>query len=328
MIRIKTENGVEIESLDNISILESALSSGIVFEYSCKTGRCGACAVTLIEGEVTVLTPQLALTNIDGENRTILTCCCAAKTSVLIDAEDLSALHGIKSKITPARINSLNLLSPDILEVKLRVPASTSIRFVEGQYIDVIGKKGRRSYSIASSSNDDEISLLIKKVEKGVLSDYWFNDAKIEDLLRLEGPKGTFFLRDASKALVFLATGTGIAPIISMLNGLDSDQSFKQRKHIKLYWGNRTSKDFVWEPKFVNLKVDFNPVVSRSDEKWQGKTGYIQDVALSELDNMDEVNVYACGSNEMINMAKKYFVNAGLNGKSFHSEIFVQSFDN
>ena len=328
MIIIKTENGVEIESFDNVSILDSALLSGIVFEHSCKTGRCGACAATLIEGDVAVLTPQLALTITDRENRTILTCCCAAETSILIDAEDLSALHGIKSRIIPARINSLNLLSPDIMEVKLRIPATTSIRFLEGQYIDVIGKNGRRSYSIASTSMDDEISLLIKKIEKGVLSEYWFNDAKIEDLLRLEGPKGTFFLRDTSKALVFLATGTGIAPIISILNSLDSDQSFKQNKYIKLYWGNRTSKDFVWKPEFVNLKVEFNPVVSRFDEKWQGKTGYIQDVALSEMVNTDEVNVYACGSNEMINTAKKSFVNEGLNEKWFHSEIFLQSFDN
>ena len=325
IININTIEGNSFPSKNGETILESALSSGIVFEYSCKSGQCGTCKTTLLEGEVIEIQEQLALNKEDVNNQ-FLTCCCVAASDILIDATDLSAMHGIEVKILPTRINSLELLSEDIMQVKLRVPPSSNFVFLEGQFIDIIGPNSiRRSYSIASISSNKEIILLIKRVKNGEFSNYWFNKAKSNDLLRIEGPKGTFFLRDRAKPLVFLATGTGIAPIISILDRLDSDPDFNQTEGISLFWGNRVQQDFVWKSNFKKINVDFHPIISRKEDDWKGEIGHVQDVALRISDNIRKINVYACGASEMINSAKASFVKSGLNENDFYSDAFVQS---
>ena len=324
--KIKTEENKEFISVEGGTILESALSAGFVFDYSCKNGQCGTCKTTLLKGEIIEIQEQLALNKEDANNQ-FLTCCCVAASDILIDAIDLSAMHGIEVKILPTRINSLDLLSEDIMQVKLRLPPASNFEFLEGQFIDIIGPNSiRRSYSIASISSNNKITLLIKKVKDGKFSHYWFDKAKLNDLLRIEGPKGTFFLRDRAKPLVFLATGTGIAPIISILDGLDSDPDFNQMGSISLFWGNRVQQDFVWSPNFKKINVDFYPIVSKDDDDWNGEIGHVQDVALRVLNNIKKVNVYACGASVMIDCAKSNFIRSGLNEKDFYSDKFVQSY--
>ena len=323
---INTIEGKGFSSIDGKTILDSAFSSELVFEYSCKNGQCGTCKTTLLKGEIIEVQKQLALDKDDAHDQ-FLTCCCVAASDILIDAIDLSAMHGIEVKILPIKISSLDLLSEDIMQVKLRLPPASNFEFLEGQFIDIIGPNSiRRSYSIASISSNKEIIILIKRVKGGEFSNYWFNEAKSNNLLRIEGPKGTFFLRDKAKPLVFLATGTGIAPIISILDGLESDPDFNQTKSISLFWGNREQQDFVWKPNFKKINVDFYPIISRKDDNWKGEIGYVQDVALRISDNARKINVYACGATEMINSAKASFVKSGLSENDFYSDAFVQSY--
>ena len=326
-INIQTTEGNFFPSLEEKSILESALTAGLVFDYSCKSGQCGACKTTLIEGKIIEIQEQLALNQEDRANNQFLTCCCMATSDILIDATDLGVMHGIEEKILPARINSLELLSKDVMQVRLRLPPVSNFVFLEGQFIDIIAPNSiRRSYSIASISSNNEIMVLIKRVENGVFSNYWFSEAKSNSLLRIEGPKGTFFLRDKSKPLVFLATGTGIAPIISILDRLDSDPDFNQMGSISLFWGNRVQQDFVWSPNFKKINVDFYPIISKEDVDWSGEIGHVQDVSLRVLNSIKEVNVYACGTSAMIDSAKSDFIRSGLSEKDFHSDKFLQSY--
>lgn len=323
---VKTTEGKEFVSESSMSILDSALGAGFIFEYSCKNGQCGVCKTTLLDGNVKEIVSQQSLTEQEKQQGIILSCCCEPVSDILIDAEDLSALHGIEIKTLPARISSIQQMSPDIVEVVLRLPPTADFNFLEGQYLDVIGPNGvRRSYSIASSSSQKEITLLIKKVEGGVLSQYWFFDARENDLVRIEGPKGTFFIRDIGEPLLFLATGTGIAPVISMLQGLDEMDGFDQKHPIQVFWGNRFKEDFVLCPEFERLNVDFVKVLSRQDGGWGSEVGYVQDVALTTVSDMSNLQVYACGSNEMIQSAKRKFFDSGLPEKNFFSDAFVQS---
>ncbi len=324
--KIKTKEGKEFLSVEGKTVLESALSAGFVFEHSCKSGQCGACKTTLLQGKIIELQEQVALNRKDVSAQ-FLTCCCTVSSDILIDAADLSVMHGIEVKILPARVNSLELLSEDIMQVKLRLPPTSDFVFLEGQFIDIIGPNSiRRSYSIANISSNKEITLLIKKVKDGEFSNYWFNEVKPNDLLRIEGPKGTFFLRNSAKHLVFLATGTGIAPIISILKGLDLDSNFNQTKDISLFWGNREQKDFVWSPNFKKIHVNFYPVISKEDSNWCGEIGYVQDVALRVINNIKEVDVYACGASAMIDSAKLGFIGAGLSEKDFYADKFLKSY--
>jgi CDP-4-dehydro-6-deoxyglucose reductase len=324
--KVTTIEGKEFESVDSVSILNSALNSDLIFEYSCKTGQCGVCKTTLLEGGVIELQSQVALTDHQRKSNQILTCCCAPKTDVLIDAEDLSALHGVETKTLPARINRIYKHTANIIEVILRLPPTANFKFLEGQYLDVLHNSIRRSYSIASTSSQKEITLLIKRFENGKMSDYWFNHAKENDLLRIEGPKGTFFLRDNLKPLLFLATGTGIAPIMSILNILDENPDYQLQHSITVYWGNRYPEEFVWQPEFENLNVDFIQVCSKPDQGWMGEVGYVQDIAMQKQPDVEKCAIYACGSNAMIQSAKQLFIEKGLPENQFYSDAFVQSY--
>ncbi|AZR81685.1 2Fe-2S iron-sulfur cluster-binding protein [Thiomicrospira sp. S5] len=323
---VKSNQGPEFECGGDVSILDAAVKNGYIFEYSCKTGQCGVCKTFLLEGEVIELQAQVALTDSQKESNQILTCCCAPKTNVLINAEDLSALHGIETKTLPARINTIKKHTADIIEVILRLPPTANFKFLEGQYLDVLQNSIRRSYSIASTSSQKEITLLIKRFENGKMSDYWFNHAKENDLLRIEGPKGTFFLRDYTKPLLFLATGTGIAPIMSILNNLEENENFQQCQPITVYWGNRYAEKFVWQPEFKKINVDFIKVCSKPSENWVGEVGYLQNIAIQKQPGLVDCAVYACGSNAMIKSAKQLFTEAGLPENQFYSDAFVQSF--
>lgn len=324
--KVTTIEGKEFESVDSVSILDSALNSDLIFEHSCRTGQCGVCKTTLLEGEVVELQAQIALAEQQKQSKQILTCCCAPKTDILIDAEDLSALHGVETKTLPARINTIKKYTADIIEVTLRLPPTANFKFLEGQYLDVLHNSIRRSYSIASTSSQKEITLLIKRFENGKMSDYWFNHAKENDLLRIEGPKGTFFLRDDLKPLLFLATGTGIAPIMSILNILDENPDYQQQHSITVYWGNRYPEEFVWQPKFENLNVDFIQVCSKPDQSWTGEVGYVQDIAMQKQPDVEKCVIYACGSNAMIQSAKRLLTERGLPENQFYSDAFVQSY--
>jgi len=322
-VKIKNLENLQFKAEKGQSILDSALSSGHAFEYSCKNGQCGVCKTTLLEGKVTELLPQTALTEMDKQQNKILSCCCTAKTDLLIDAEDLSALKNIEVKTLPARINKIEKKTAHIIELELRLPPTTKLNFLEGQYIDIIASNGiRRSYSIANSANKQVITLFIKKVNQGKLSEYWFHQAKENDLLRLEGPKGTFFLRENKKQIVFLATGTGIAPIKSILDKLsETDATFD----ISLYWGNREPEDFFWQPDYANLNLTYKPVLSKQNKAWAGEIGYVQNVFVNNNNRLDNIQIYACGSLEMISSSQNVLMEQGLDEKYFYSEAFVSS---
>jgi len=209
MYEIRTTDGIRFQGSPEVSVLENALQAGHVFEYSCKNGQCGVCKTNLLQGEVKEMQPQYALSDEDRKHGKILSCCCAPNSNLLIEAEDLSALQAAPVQTLPMRIEKIIRHSERIVEIEFRFPSTANFRFLEGQYIDVIGPNGiRRSYSIANCADEKNIRLLIRRVDGGMLSKYWFEEAKPNDLLRMEGPKGTFYFRGFRKHIVFLATGT------------------------------------------------------------------------------------------------------------------------
>ena len=192
------------------TILEAAIRSGMYLPYSCKTGQCGTCAVR-VEGSTIPIRSEAY--SIEGDSNAVLSCTRTAGSNILVDCENLALLADYPAKTLPTRIVSIERHRNDVAIVELRVPPGTPLSFMPGQYIDLISKGVRRSYSLANSPRSDGIlELHIKKVDGGVLSNYFFNEAKENDLLRLHGPLGSFFLRPKRRThLIFLATGTGIA---------------------------------------------------------------------------------------------------------------------
>lgn len=310
------------------TLLGSAMRQGIVLEHSCRNGRCGACKAKLICGETEVTQEEQGLTDEQKAKGFILTCCRAALSDLSLGVEDLGFLSSINCKILPCRIDSIEKKARDIIYVVLRLPSGLFFDYVPGQYINIIGRDGvRRSYSLASAPRDDgRLELQIRFVENGLMSHYWFFQARKNDLLRLEGPLGTFALRNIDvRNLVFLATGTGIAPVKAILEQLNRNPSFFAGKSIYVYWGGRFPEDIYWNPQFENIALSFVPVLSRAGEGWLGRRGYVHQALLEDRIDLASSVVYACGSETMIHTARSELMLKGLPEKFFYSDAFVSS---
>lgn len=328
MASVKLHNGKTFSSESGTSLLDSARTAGITLEYSCRTGRCGVCKTTVLSGQTEAFKSEASLTADESAAGMILTCCRYAVTDVEIDAEDLSALGDIVVKTLPCRIDTITRLADNVVEVVVRVPPASKFTYLPGQYLDIIGEAGlRRSYSIANAQRaDGKLELQIREVEEGMMSQYWFARAKNNDLLRLEGPLGTFSLRDRDATnIVFLATGTGIAPVKAMLEQLLGNPEQAAGKKIFIYWGGRTPGDIYWNPPLEGLDASFIPVLSRADALWTGRTGYVQAALIDDGVDLTQSVVYACGSEDMIHSARNTLTAAGLPAKHFYSDAFVSS---
>ncbi len=316
------------EAATDRSILDAARAAGVTLEYSCRTGRCGLCKAALLSGETRILRPEAeSLTPDDEVQGFILTCCRAAASDIALDIEPLDRLADLEIRTMPARIVSIEQLAPDIVSVVLKTPPASPMRFVAGQYVDVLADGVRRSYSLANAPRADGLlELLIKRYAGGHLSAYWFERAKANDLVRVEGPFGTFFLRDAVPGnILFLATGTGIAPVKALLEELAASGDRAALPRIRVFWGNREAENFCWDPVVLGLDIGFHHLLSGMNADWGGKRGYVHEAAVSDGFDPEDTVVYACGSNAMIASARDMLLGLGLPPKRFFSDAFVSS---
>jgi CDP-4-dehydro-6-deoxyglucose reductase len=287
------------------------------------------CRTRVLSGASTELSSEVALTSAERADGWILSCVRSATTAMSLEVEDLGSFSIPETKILPCRISERQLLAPQVMRVILRLPPSSNFRFLPGQYINVTSPNGvRRSYSLANADAvSNFLELHVRAVENGAMSDYWFNQAKVNDLLRLNGPLGTFFLRDVTdKDVVFLATGTGIAPVKSMLEAMWANLGLEhQPRSVKVFWGGRVQTDHYWNPEFPSGRDKFVKVLSRPSEDWSGARGYVQQVFMSGNPDLRNMVVYACGSNDMILSSRELLLQAGLPGRQFFSDAFVCS---
>ena len=328
MFLVTLISGKSFKVAQGISILDAGAQAQVSLPYSCKTGRCSTCKCKVIHGETIPLQTETGLTDAQKAEGWILSCVRTSSTDVLLEVDDLGDVVLSQPKTLPCRISQIEQLGPYVIRVYLRLPPATGFSFIPGQYIDVIGPGGiRRSYSLANASfAANTLELHIRSVDGGAMSDYWFNRAKVNDLLRLNGPLGTFFLRKTANVdLVFLATGTGIAPVKAILESMAALSTERQPKSITVVWGGRTSEDLYFDVRGLSVELRFVPVLSRAGMDWAGAKGYVQQALLDMLPDLSNATVYACGSDAMIQSARALLTQAGLPSNYFYSDAFVCS---
>jgi CDP-4-dehydro-6-deoxyglucose reductase len=326
MYKINLKNASQFSCANEDTILDGAQKENTTLNYSCKTGRCKSCKAKVLEGTSVKIEEEIGLTLEEKNAGYILTCVRKPTSDLTLDIEDLSGYILEPIRTLPSKVDAIKKLSNNVIELRLRVPQQSNFNYLPGQYINIIKGDYKRSYSIANNDSSNGVVLFIKNYEGGKFSTYLFDHAKTNDLLRIEGPLGTFFYRKTNKTnIVFLATGTGIAPVKSILENMEQNNLEIKNKNIYLFFGGRTKEDLFWQPQFKNINVHFIPVLSRTENNWTGEKGYIQDVLLTKNIDLSDSVVYACGSVNMIKDAKEIAVSNGIPEELFYSDEFIST---
>jgi CDP-4-dehydro-6-deoxyglucose reductase, E3 len=316
---------------DDETILDAALREGHVIAYGCRNGACGTCKGKVLAGRVDYgVYQESALTDADKRQGLALFCQAKPLGDVVIECREVSAVNGIQIKTLPCRVQKMERVADDIMVLYLKLPASERLQFLAGQYVDILMKDGsRRSLSMANAPHDDEFLQLHLRNYGGPFSHHVFNTMKVRDILRFEGPFGTFFLRDDSeKPMVLLASGTGFAPIKSLV-----EHAFHLgvTRPMILFWGARVRADLymnelpeAWARDHANVK--YIPVLSEPlpEDNWTGRTGLVHHAVMHDLPDLSTYQVYACGAPVMVEAAHRDFTTrCRLPEDEFYSDAFT-----
>ena len=320
-------------------ILHAAIRSGIGLPYGCKDGACGSCKSRLLEGRVIHGAHQAKALSAEEEAAGfMLTCCAAPQSDVVIEARTVPGAGEFPVRKMPARVMAIARPAPDVAVLTLQLPANEVLRYHAGQYVEFILRDGaRRSYSMANAphtqSDKPAIELHIRHMPGGKFTEHVFGAMKEKEILRVEGPFGSFFLReDSDKPIVLLASGTGFAPIKAIIEHLE----FKGiTRPTVLYWGCRSKADLYlhdWAEaaaaRLPNLR--YVPVLSepKPEDGWSGRTGLVHQAVMADLPDLSGHQVYACGAPIMVESARKDFLaRGGLPADEFYADSFTSEAD-
>ena len=309
------------------TVLDAALRQGVNLRYGCRNGACGSCKGKLLDGDIHYDGDLKALTDDDKAQNLALFCQAIPDSELTIEVEEVDLGHAIEIKTLPCRVQAMNQLADDVMQLFIKLPASERLQFLPGQYIDILLEDGRhRSFSIANAPHNDEfLELHIRLVEDGRFTPKVFNSMHNKDLMRIEGPHGSFFYHeDSEKDILLMAGGTGFAPIKGIVEHLLSEQVTRP---VYLYWGVRTQADLYlrelaeqWAAD--NKNIQFIPVISDADEQWSGRTGYVHEAVLSDFDDLSSFDIYTCGPPAMITAAEQSFQEKGMDKAHFYYDSF------
>jgi CDP-4-dehydro-6-deoxyglucose reductase len=326
-MKIRLKNNIEFNCQGDKTIFDSAVLSGITLNHSCLEARCRTCLARVIKGKTISIKEDLVLTNQEREDGYILTCNTLALTNLELDIEEIDFLNFIPRTTIPVKIDYIEYFSKNIAKLVLRAPPNSKFKFVPGQYVKIIKGNVKRSYSISNAPRkDNKFEFYIKNYSGGYMSDYFFKNAIINDLLRIEGPIGSFYFKPTNKKiLLFIATGTGIGPIKAILDQLEENPEQVKNKSVYLVWGVRDIEDIFCLPNYNKIELTYISTVSADNLGWNGEKSYVQQVVLNQNIDLNDAVVYACGSMKMINSASKLFFENGLSVKDFFSDAFIES---
>ena len=332
-------SGRQFSASGQETILAAAIHAGVGLPYGCKDGACGSCKCKKLSGEVThEAYSENALSEAELAAGLILTCRATATSDVVLESRQVTGANAFPIKKMPVRVNALEKLSHDVMRVQLQLPAHTAFQFHAGQYLEFILRDGsRRAYSMATpphvAANTPAIELHIRHMPGGKFTDHVFGAMKEKEILRAEGPFGSFFLReDSDKPMVFLASGTGFAPIKALLEHM---QHKDMTRPVSLYWGGRRPEDLYMDAWLKELStsmpnLSYVPVISDAlpEDHWIGRTGYVHQAVLDDFADLSGHEVYACGAPVVVDAARSsYTSQRGLPEECFFADAFTSEAD-
>lgn len=320
------------------TLLTAGIRQGIGLPYGCKDGACGSCKCKKLSGQVTHSAYQpKALSDDELAAGYVLTCCASANSDVVLESRQVTDESAYPIKKLPVRVSALERASADVMVVTLQLPANDTFKYHAGQYVEFLLRDGsRRSYSMASAphlqADKPMMELHIRHMPGGKFTDHVFDGMKEKEILRIEGPYGSFFLReDSDKPIVLLASGTGFAPIKAILQHM---QHQGITRPVALYWGGRRPADLYqsgWlQAQYAAMpNLRYVPVVSdaQPEDQWTGRTGFVHQAVLQDTPDLSGHQVYACGAPVVVASAQRDYIAAGLPEEEFFADAFTSELD-
>ena len=321
------------------TILSAAIRSGVGLPYGCKDGACGSCKCRKLVGHVTHGPhAEKALSAQEAADGYVLTCCATAHSAVVLESRQVTDASAFPIKKMPVRVAALEKKSHDVMQVRLQLPAADKFRYHAGQYVEFILRDGaRRAYSMATAPHVQDtapgLELHIRHMPGGKFTDHVFAGMKEKEILRVEGPFGSFFLReDSDKPVILLASGTGFAPIKALIEHLRHKGIARP---VAFYWGGRRPEDlyldaWVREQAEAMPSLTYVPVVSDalSEDGWSGRTGFVHKAVMEDFADLSGHQVYACGAPVVVESARQAYVQQrGLPEEEFYADAFTSEAD-
>src|SRR5688500_5625690 len=329
-------SGQHFEVEPGEAVLTAALRQGVMLPYGCKNGACGSCKGKIVAGSVDYGHYHArVLTEAERAHGKALFCQAKPLGDLVIECRTIGAAKDIAVRMLPCRVQKLEKVADDVMIIHLRLPANERLQFLAGQYIDFLLEGGeRRSFSMANPPHADElIELHIRHVAGGSFTDHVFAKMKERDILRFEGPLGSFFLReDSTKPIVFVASGTGFAPIKSII---ESARHRKVERPMVLYWGCRRPKDLYlnalaesWALAQPNFRYVHVVSEAAPGDAWSGRRGFVHRAVMQDFPDLSGHQVYACGVPVMVDSARKDFITqCQLPEDEFYADSFTTAAD-
>ena len=318
------------------TVLMAGIRQNVALPYGCKDGACGSCKCKKISGTVVHRNHQAkALTADEEAAGYVLTCCATPQSDLVLESRQVTQAGAIPIRKMPTRVSKLARLSDDVMVMQLQLPANDTFTYKPGQYIEFILRDGaRRSYSMANAPQADVgVELHIRHMPGGKFTDLVFGSMKEKEILRIEGPFGSFFLReDSAKPIILLASGTGFAPIKALIEQM---QQQGIARPATLYWGGRRPADLyldAWvQDKLQSMpNLRYVPVVSDAQlaDAWTGRTGFVHQAVLQDHADLSGYQVYACGAPVVVDSARRDFcASADLPEDEFFADAFTSEAD-
>ena len=326
------ETGQSFEVAAGEAVLEAALRGEIALPHECQFGGCGTCRIKLVEGAVGYTSEDgeagelpMGLSPEEAEAGYALACQARPTSDLVISVAPPLACSS--PTLLSATVEGVQALTPDVTHLRLRLPADAELVYRPGQYMNVqLGDGRHRSFSMASRPNGGTVDFHVRRIPGGTFTEQHLATLRAGQTLDVEMPHGNFcFHAEDYRPLVMVATGTGLAPIKSMLEALMDDEDCPP---VSLYWGMRTEADLylhdeiqTWADRLYDFQ--YVPVLSRASDSWTGRRGYVQDAVLADLPDLSEHAIYLCGSPTMIADAKVAFAARGASMDHLYADSFV-----
>lgn len=322
--------------LGDESILDAALRNGIELPYGCRNGCCGSCLGKVVSGNFRYEKEDLpkGLSEDEAALGMALFCKAIAASDLVIEVKEIPATTPLEVKTMPCKVAKFERLNHDVVAIHLKSPDSQRLHFRAGQYLNIIMPSGKkRAFSIANSPHEDQfIELQVRYVKGGDFTEYAFHHIQLKDLLRIEGPLGSFYLReDKDRPMIFLCGGTGFAPTKGIIEYAFHTGDLRP---MYLYRGALAREDLYqndlpqhWMKEHSNLT--YVPVLSSPQpaDQWTGRTGFVHAAVLEDFEDLSGFDLYMCGPPQMIQAALDTFCARGLPKDRIFSDSFEYAVD-